>query len=648
LEPPSISLETARADPADPPEAGPVIDQWTSTTQVFRNEDGTLTAEIHAASFQAPDPGSETGWSPVSTDLETIAGTVTTENTAADIEFSSGDEGPLATVAQDGASLSVGWDGDLPAPELSGDTATYENVLPGVDATLEANPTGFEQSFVVDSAAHAPETLDFPLQLEGLVASLTDEGALVLTDESGEQIGGADPPIMWGATVDPATGEPAVQAAITTALVDTPEGLVLRLTPDPLFFSSPDVTYPVTIDPAVNLSLLLDTYVDSSNPGTSYGASTQLKAGLGGSGETYRSILRFEASSLLGTHVLSASLQLYETWSPSCTPSQVDVYSLADGIQVPVTWNNQPSIGTLVASTSDAKGYSASCPAGTVTIQTGGAGGTSLADLVQIWAWGEDVPIGFGIQAHDEMDANGRKTFKSADAATDGPVLSVTYNNQPDLPFSVSESTDGSGAITLHAGFSDPDGDSGYATFLIYNSAGTLVGSGQGTTVSSGNDSPYSVPAGLLTNWTQYTWQVRTYDGIDYSGYYASDQVGGQGTAIVLNNGVETPSPAGCTGTANNPHITGGNIKGVTQFDCNYSVYKLHTTAQLWRHRWWGYEKVGTKGDNTNYNVAHQKASAYYYACENNDWRNEGEHWSTEGGITYYAHTMNYEEIKKC
>lgn len=108
-------------------------------------------------------------------------------------------------------------------------------------------------------------------------------------------------------------------------------------------------------------------------------------------------------------------------------------------------------------------------------------------------------------------------------------------------------------------------------------------------------------------------------------------------------------SPAGCVGKSNNPHKdTYGHIKGVTQIDCLYSVPKLRTTAQLWRKRWWGYEKVGTKGDNTNYNTWQVKASGIFYGCQNNWWRTEGEHWSWEGGKTYYAHTMKYAEVTTC
>jgi hypothetical protein len=108
------------------------------------------------------------------------------------------------------------------------------------------------------------------------------------------------------------------------------------------------------------------------------------------------------------------------------------------------------------------------------------------------------------------------------------------------------------------------------------------------------------------------------------------------------------PSPAGCVGKSNNPHKTGSNIKGLTQIDCDDAVDELQTTAQLWRKRWWGYEKVGKKGDQTNHDKFGVKAGGIYGECENNKWRTEGEHWSDEDGVTYYAHTFRYNTVTSC
>jgi len=164
----------------------------------------------------------------VDTTLQSTSEGISPDQTTADVTFSDGtdDSAPLATVSQDGTSLSVGLDtrGGTPAPTVSGDTATYDDVSPGVDATLQATASGFEQSFVVDSAADGPATLDVPLALDGLSASLGSDGSLVLTDASGAVVGGAEPAQMWGSATDPATGEPAVQQPVPSALTDGPDG----------------------------------------------------------------------------------------------------------------------------------------------------------------------------------------------------------------------------------------------------------------------------------------------------------------------------------------------------------------------------------------------------------------------------------------
>src|SRR6266542_1301133 len=100
-----------------------VADQWTPTTQVFDNGDGTSAADVYAAPIQAPDPTSATGWSPIDTTLHSTADGLAPSLTDASVQFSAGDQAdPLATVGQDGTSLSVDWTGDASAPTMEGDT----------------------------------------------------------------------------------------------------------------------------------------------------------------------------------------------------------------------------------------------------------------------------------------------------------------------------------------------------------------------------------------------------------------------------------------------------------------------------------------------------------------------------------------------
>ena len=364
----------ARADVPGQGEQVPLYDQWTSTTQVYRNIDGTFTTVMGAGPIQARDPASATGWSPIDTTLQPTANGLSPDQADAAITFSSGeDAAPLATVAQDGTSLSVGLDGDVPAPSVSGDTATYPDVQPGVDATLQATPSGFEESFLVDSVDHAPESLAVPLDLDRLTPSLTPGDALVLTDATGHVVGGADPAMMWGAATDPATGEPTVVALVPTSLVATADGFILELTPDPAFFTDPTLTWPVTIDPAVNLTIQVDAYVDSSQPTTSFGSSLTIRSGKANSGALYRGFIGFGTGPINGTYVVSASLSLWETWAASCTPTQVDVYSVSSSVTPPFTWNNKPAEGALYSSGSSAQGCNGN--PGNLTLAQAGPGG---------------------------------------------------------------------------------------------------------------------------------------------------------------------------------------------------------------------------------------------------------------------------------
>lgn len=119
---------------------------------------------------------------------------------------------------------------------------------------------------------------------------------------------------------------------------------------------------------------------------------------------------------------------------------------------------------------------------------------------------------------------------------------------------------------------------------------------------------------------------------------------------MILRRNLEL-SPNRCEGKSNNPHPSRserGIIKGLTEIKCEgQEVLSLRTTAQLWRRRWWGFEKVGQPGENINTSVdwggndPFVKATARFPGCETNTWRVSGQHWSVEGNgdKTYHGAT---------
>ncbi|MFD0631712.1 hypothetical protein ACFQ9X_08825 [Catenulispora yoronensis] len=72
------------------------------------------------------------------------------------MSLSDGGTGALATQTQAGITFTVSWPGTLPKPALDGDTATYSEVLPGVDLKVTATTTGVRQQVVVKDRTAAP------------------------------------------------------------------------------------------------------------------------------------------------------------------------------------------------------------------------------------------------------------------------------------------------------------------------------------------------------------------------------------------------------------------------------------------------------------------------------------------------------------
>ncbi len=114
----------------------------TETQRTLANPDGSLTLEQSVAPVRVRR---DKGWVPVDTNLlRRPDGTVAPAATVVDVVFSGGgSQTPMAQVGRGGTTVALGWSSALPTPALSGDTATYAEVLPGVDLKLRAQADGF-------------------------------------------------------------------------------------------------------------------------------------------------------------------------------------------------------------------------------------------------------------------------------------------------------------------------------------------------------------------------------------------------------------------------------------------------------------------------------------------------------------------------
>lgn len=163
----------------------PVLAAETATSSTYANPDGTFTVQAGAGPLHVWRNG---GWLDVNTSLTRQGGELVPSVTPADVSFSAGGAGAAATLTSGSMVYALGWLSGLPAPAVSGDTATYANVAPNVDLVLTATRLGYEQSFVLKARPAGPVgTLRLPVKLSGGLALSQDpaSGVLSLVDSHG-------------------------------------------------------------------------------------------------------------------------------------------------------------------------------------------------------------------------------------------------------------------------------------------------------------------------------------------------------------------------------------------------------------------------------------------------------------------------------
>ena len=210
---------------------------------------------------------------------------------SAPVAVSGGGAGPLVTMTSSGRSLSVYWPGRLPNPQVSGDTALYRSVLPGVDLEITVSDGGgFRDVLIVRDKAAASNpvlrTLDLTAETTGgLQLTTSTDGALQAGTAGAAPAFTAPRPLMWDSattaalpsrtsTAAAATAQRAAAATATagtstmwqpgqhahaawigTSLTGPPRlraGVSkqsLALVPDAGMLTSPATVYPVYVDP---------------------------------------------------------------------------------------------------------------------------------------------------------------------------------------------------------------------------------------------------------------------------------------------------------------------------------------------------------------------------------------------------------------
>ncbi|MBV1855883.1 LamG-like jellyroll fold domain-containing protein [Catellatospora tritici] len=542
-----------------------VTGSTTATDTLAAKPDGSLTLTRSLVPVRKLVGGA---WTALDATLRRAAdGSIAPATTTDGLRFSGGGTGPAVTMTSSGRTFALTLPMALPAPTLSGDTASYAGVLPGVDLRLRADRQGgFAQVLVVHDAAAARQpalrSLALGLHADGITFTTGADGSLTGADSRGRTQLSAPAPIMWDSTVgtgptvaelktgralDARTGIPAesdarapgAHARRASIATSTAAGR-LTLTPDAAMLSGTGVVFPLYLDPSFSWTPVSPKQsgwatVSHSYPGSFYWNKTPDPDGhlqVGNSNEALlpngiwsRSFLNFDipVSTLAGATIHSASLSMLEVHSYSCTATTVNLYAPAATLTSGnASWNSWSGVnlGSVVDYKTVAYGRTG-CPSNWLGFNIAGAISSAVAGN----KWTQTFVL---TGVNESSDFNSYKEFD-----LNNVYMSVEYNHAPNIPTGLSTnpvtacaatppSAVGDAAVTFYAPVSDPEGNNLGVTYELWKTStpGTILASSDPNLLGagSGGTAVWTVPQATLrgaagSSVTQFSWHVRATDG---------------------------------------------------------------------------------------------------------------------------------------
>jgi hypothetical protein len=638
LSPETVELRAAQAEARTTGVRQEIETARTEYATTYVNPSGTTTRAQSVTPVRVRDGA---GWTDIDTTLvRRPDGSFGPRAALLDISFSGRDSQPLVRINRDAASVSLDAPWALREPTILDDTATYSDVLPGVDLVMKAEAEGFREVLVIEDreAAQQPELreLRFALQSAGVTMSETADGGLAATDAFGTELLTAARPTMWDSSSDTQDGEPHPETgADATSVTGPAEGddvapmdlavdpSAVRVTPDADLLVSPTTTFPLYIDPAVNAGRTQWGMVNSSYPTTSYykwgnGENTRgegvghISTALDGT-HTKRLFYAFNTGSLnvSGRTIVSATFRAFQTWSHDCTAAGLEAW-LTNPFTSSTTWAKQPTwVGPHTARTAPKYGRPDCTPGGNwldfnVKNQVIGA---------QLKSW---TTTTIGLKASSETANVGWRRFRN-DA-----TLEVEYNTFPNVPSaaqmltpttSCGGSVPGGDLPIMQVKVSDPDGTQNQvrARFQIFKSGESTPRHTYTTSPgASGATFRQQVPA--LANGT-WAWRAQ---GLDAGNL----QSGWTGLCNITVDGV-APKPPLIWYDGGNPtvggdlnfHFTGGGsdvvsyryaVNGDAPTSAAIGVFdgkaKIRATSfGPFTLRVWAYDAAGNRGGNASW-----------------------------------------------
>lgn len=524
----------------------------TETETVYANPDGTFTLDTTTEPTRVKKDG---GWVNVDPTLvRRVDGTVAPVATSLGMSLSGGGSELLATLDKDGNSIALSWPKPLPAPTIDGASATYAEVLPGVDLVVTATATSFAETLVVKNRAAALNPalrrIAFGAKAAGVTLRADDSGGFTAVDAAGLPAFVSPEATMWDSRGGHGPGHAkAAREGDRVAKMRVEVGKdSLAIIPDAAMLADPSITFPLYLDPTIaTMTHTVRVMVDETYPSNEYyqftgdeGVGYQNFSGV----SKKRQFHAFTTSALAGSFIVDAKFKAWEDHAASCTATEVEVWRTG-GVSSGTNWSNQPSWYAELDNAVVAYGRDG-CP----TYPAGAWVEFDVDAGAQVAADTDAATLTLGLKAASETNNLYWKRFRY-DAS-----LSVTYNRTPTvsgLRIATPSKTCATGTSrpwindptpTLAATLNDADASDQTKAEFDYAQIGVTPRSQAQTAYKdSPSEHTFTVPTGAMNGnpVKAYSWRVRAYDARIWSSFsglceFYLDQIV-PGTTVVSASG---------------------------------------------------------------------------------------------------------------
>ncbi|KAB1932605.1 hypothetical protein F8271_25145 [Micromonospora sp. ALFpr18c] len=460
------------------------------TTTVTANPDGVVELTQSAVPTRTRVAGQWKNLDP--TLVRHPDGSITAAVTTTPVRVSAGGAGPFAEMTSGDRHFAMAIAPALPTPILSGPTATYTEVFPGVDLVIRVTGEGsFSHVFVVKNSAAAANpqlaSIELTTTTTGVTLTSDEVGNITGRDRANQPVLTAPAPAMWDSTGT----APAARAPVSTVVAPGPGAQTaavdvaitpgkLNLTPNNKLLADPKTVYPVYIDPTFNWTPVGQSMsgwatISYQHQSSNYWKNTPDPDGhmqVGNTGSQRRNtLINFPVpyGTLKGAEILDAQFKITNTWSWSCTAKTVNIYGPSTTLaQSNATWGYWEGVskGSAIASKSFAYGYSG-CPADGVSFDISGQIRTDVANQ-------KAVRTLWMVAGNEATDIESWKKFLAT-----SPTLTIRYNHTPNTPTGMKTAPTtacaaatptvvGDTEVTLYAPVSDPNGGTLGVSFKLW------------------------------------------------------------------------------------------------------------------------------------------------------------------------------------